>query len=423
MIFHPALAPYRVDLFNALAPRLDLKVLFLRDRVLSQPFDQDALRRSVRFEHGYLLDGWEIRGRGFRKGIRREIARFGPDVVVSQEFSPISLYVCALRRFGRPGAAAALWTDDSPHLCRTCGRVRRAARAVATRWADSLIVCSEATREWFIGAGIPREKVFSAGILQDEKAFAQSLREVEDTARQYAQDLGLSGKKVVLSVGRLVPVKGVDRIIRAFADGAARSAPEAVLVIVGDGPQMDYLRQLSASLGIAQKVRFQGRLEGRSLKAWYLLGDVFVLASNWEPFGAVVNEALLAGMPVLCSVYGGASGLIAEGQNGHVFHPEGATLASLIERVLADAHWARDRRTLQRPSLMRTSFEDSVSAFVAAVEHAAAARRGRARRPEPDAGAVEPDAGASGYVRTCPASSDAGSGCSRSGLDQDCPPR
>jgi glycosyltransferase involved in cell wall biosynthesis len=118
--------------------------------------------------------------------------------------------------------------------------------------------------------------------------------------------------------GRLMAIKNVDNLLIAFSKLEAK---EWGLVILGDGAEGESLRNYVADTGL-QGVRF---IEGQ---AWYnvpkfmALGDVFVLPSYSEPWGLVVNEAMVCGMPVIVSNKCGSShDLVKNEQNGYTFNP------------------------------------------------------------------------------------------------------
>src|SRR4051812_21423136 len=110
LVFHPALAPYRLDMFNALATRCHLRVVSLHQDLLSQSFDQRRLRAALTADHGYLTRGFTVGKRTIRFGFHEEIRRFVPDVVVTQEFSPSTLGVLANRAFRGQSFAHVVWT-------------------------------------------------------------------------------------------------------------------------------------------------------------------------------------------------------------------------------------------------------------------------------------------------------------------------
>jgi glycosyltransferase involved in cell wall biosynthesis len=106
----------------------------------------------------------------------------------------------------------------------------------------------------------------------------------------------LDGYPVLLFVGRLIPSKGVARLIGALH--ALRPRHEANLVILGDGPERRSLEQLARRLGVDRQVRFMGFTQPSDLPKWYATADLFVLPSS-ETWGVVVLEALASGLPVV----------------------------------------------------------------------------------------------------------------------------
>lgn len=114
---------------------------------------------------------------------------------------------------------------------------------------------------------------------------------------------------VFLCVARLSPEKGHALLIEAFAE-AFRGNPKVRLRLVGDGPILPSLEQLSARFGIAAQIEFVGTLPAERVRAEMEAADAFVLASNAETFGVVVIEALACGLPVVSTASGGPDHLI-----------------------------------------------------------------------------------------------------------------
>ena len=376
LFFHAALAPHRIDLLNHLNRHLDLKAIFLRPDPASQQFDQAALRSQLECDHEYLLRGFEIGGRLIRHGVLRAVRAFDPDVVVTHEYSPTTLSLALVgKRLLRRRWGLTIMTADDQRIAGDAGPMRRLARRIALNAADSVVAYSEDAKAWLVGRGVPADRVFIFANRQDEARFAADLDGALPLAERYLAEKRLHGKRVVLFVGRLVELKGVDRVIGAFAR-AARVVPDVLLVVVGDGPERGRLEHLAEREGVADRVRFEGQQQGRDLMAWYVLGQLLVLASRRETYRAVVNEALLAGMPVLCSSLAGAAELIHDGHNGHVFDPY--DLATLTDRM---AGWLQGAAPLgaqplaRRESLVTQPFEEAAHSFVRAIECAAASSR------------------------------------------------
>jgi glycosyltransferase involved in cell wall biosynthesis len=194
------------------------------------------------------------------------------------------------------------------------------------------------------------------------------LREALPVSASLATSHNLVGRKVLLYVGRLAKVKRVDRLLHAFLSISTTFA-DATLVIVGDGPERESLQRIVSAAGVSERVRFVGHCEGPSLFGWFNLGTLFALTSEFEPWGAVINEALISGIPVICSDVAGASELISEGENGAVINAGHRNeliraLSTWLERTgPLDMNQLRELRA----SLMTTSFNEAVTGFLAPV--------------------------------------------------------
>ena len=143
-------------------------------------------------------------------------------------------------------------------------------------------------------------------------------------ARELRNELGLTEKKVIVSVGRLVHRKGQDILIEAMP-AIIRDVPEAHILMIGEGPYRSYLENRAKSLGIEDKITFIGRIQYADLPRYICVGDLFVMPSRSrlaglevEGLGIVYLEASACGLPVIAGNSGGAPDAVLEGQTGLV---------------------------------------------------------------------------------------------------------
>ena len=132
-----------------------------------------------------------------------------------------------------------------------------------------------------------------------------------DFRRQYAAD----NEKIILYLGRLVYVKGIQHLISAMPkilDGYHDSK----LVIAGKGGMLDDLKAQVSRMGIDNKVYFTGYLNAKQVQKMYKCADVAVFPSTYEPFGIVALEAMLAGVPTVVSDVGGLNEIVEHGVTG-----------------------------------------------------------------------------------------------------------
>ena len=161
-------------------------------------------------------------------------------------------------------------------------------------------------------------------------------------ARPPAGGRGDSTWFTLVSVSRLIEVKGVEYAISALA--LLRDRGRRVrLEIVGDGPRRAALERLGLDLRLTEEIRFHGALAYASVPAILWRGDAFLLSSivdskgRTEGFGTVILEAMAAGLPVIASAVGGIVEIIRDGDNGLLVPPgDPAAIAAAVERLIDD---------------------------------------------------------------------------------------
>jgi glycosyltransferase involved in cell wall biosynthesis len=146
---------------------------------------------------------------------------------------------------------------------------------------------------------------------------------------------------VAVFSGRLVPEKGADVLLRAFARVAGQ-LPDARLLVAGEGPQRDELARSISTLNLSARIDMTGQLDPDALEARCAPAWVHVVPSRWEePFGLVAAEAMMRGTAVIASSGGGLGELVQEGVTGCRFRPGDVDqLSACLLRVLSDRNLA-----------------------------------------------------------------------------------
>ena len=148
-------------------------------------------------------------------------------------------------------------------------------------------------------------------------------------------------ESLVMYVGRLDPLKGLDRLLKAmtFLQHQQRLR---LLVVGGDSnqdPESKELKCRARTLGISDSVTFAGRVEQENLPPYYSAADVLVVPSYYESFGLVGLESLACGTPVITTPVGAIDGYVRDGETGNVVTPASPrSLANSIDTMIANAH-------------------------------------------------------------------------------------
>lgn len=189
-------------------------------------------------------------------------------------------------------------------------------RAIA-QGAERVVVASRDEQELLVrlyGADADHISVVPCGVNLD---LFQPV-EKEEARRKLALH---DDDRILLFVGRLEPLKGVDILLGAAAQ--LESETDCfVLVIGGDssakGGEMAHLRHLASELGISERVNFLGAVDHEKLPLFYSAADVCVVPSFYESFGLVALEAMACGTPVVASRVGGLTATVRDGETGYL---------------------------------------------------------------------------------------------------------
>ncbi|SFD23522.1 glycosyltransferase [Streptomyces aidingensis] len=239
--------------------------------------------------------------------------------------------------YGRPaarlaGVRAVVATEHSLGEHGIEGRpLRRTTRALyrATEKLGALTVAVSPTVAGRLDRwGVPAERIEVIPNAIDPARF----RFAPAARRVVRARLGLDPDALVLAgVGRLVPGKRFDLLVRA----AAR-VPQARVVLAGEGPEAEPLRRLAAGLGVADRVRLVGECDGPGVAGLLSAADVFVSCSPEETFGVAVLEALAAGLPAYYAACPAVQDLPpGEAPGARRIDPDPEALAAAVRREAA----------------------------------------------------------------------------------------
>ena len=317
-----------MDLYRSLAQDLGCAVCF------------EEVRDGV---PGLDVQSWSLRT------LPALIRQAHPEIVFVPEFSAAALVALRLRK--RLGYKVVSFCDDSLDMIQghDFGWKHHLARRIVPMRLDNIILHSPEVVGWYqerYGKGLVMP------ILADERRIRPELERVLPLSEQ----LRPSEKPIVAFVGRLVGLKNVPTLLRAFEPLKER----AQLVIIGDGPDRKKLEAM------ASEALFAGIKSGDELLAWYNLIDILVLPSTQEAYGAVTGEALMAGAKVVVSRKAGSSSLVREGENGYLVDPTDVSgMTEALSRLLKDL--SAGRKLVLRENLHQYRFVDSFRSLLDAL--------------------------------------------------------
>jgi glycosyltransferase involved in cell wall biosynthesis len=324
----------QIDLLRAAAlrPEISLTVIYCSPDSVKGEIDS-----REPFGRGQVLQGLRLPGPGGKLYLNPSIishlwrARYDL-LIVAGYIHPtmqLAMMVCILLKqpwilfAERPGVSRrSLWS-----------RVLRSVPLFTLRSADALIGTgglAQAQYQNLCGAGV---SVFSLPYLVDLKPFLG----IERTDGRAPNGLNF------LACGELIPRKGTDVLVRAFAK-AAQSCPDIALRIVGDGSERFKLAEQIPD-SVRNRIVFAGSVPFAERSGPFARSDVFIHPARHDGWGVVIQEALSAGLPVIATRQTGAAyDLIEEGKNG--FLVDAGNEDELCQRIVWFAHHRDEIREL-----------------------------------------------------------------------------
>ena len=143
-------------------------------------------------------------------------------------------------------------------------------------------------------------------------------------------------KKRVLYIGRVDPEKSISYVVSAFSK-ALEEVPEAEMLIVGDGIDINHLKKQVSNLGLSEKVKFTGKILPPDLTEIYKCGTLFATASETETQGIVLIEAAATGLPLIAVDKGAVSEICRDKENGELCRPGDVDgIAKAMVKILSD---------------------------------------------------------------------------------------
>ncbi len=365
------ISPARLPLYSALAERFHLLVLHggkesNRDawRDLDEALPNASVKRvwgwqvpMIKKEGGKFFDHQYIH---ITPGYLWELLSFRPEAVVTNEMGFRTVIALAYGTvFRKP---VWVWWGGTLYTERKSGFARRMLRAVISRWARRWISYGWTSTEYLRSLGVRDDRILEIQNAVDESRFEAAVE----------PEFKFWPKPVLLHVGQFIARKGVEPLLHAAAK-LQREGREFSLLLVGSGRDQPALARLSEDLNL-QNVHFRPAQEPEQMPAVYRSADALIFPTLEDVWGLVANEAILSGLPVLCSQYAGCAHELFTPEN--IFDPHNSKefeekLRVAIEGKLPKPDPSRLKTTSQNAGELIRAIEHSIHGAAVPLPHSA----------------------------------------------------
>lgn len=296
--------------------------------------------------------------------IVRRLWQFKPQLIFANAFTAWTLIALLLKPICRwkviityEGGSAIYENPNST--------IRYQARRMMARLADAFVVNSRAGKTYLLDVlQVDADRVFAKPFL------VPSLPTLLQSDPTEAPQIDVSVKRpIFLSVGQIIPRKGLKNLISACKILQQQGYENYTLAIVGDGEQQPELAALVKEAGLEKQVLWMGKIPYRCLGAYFQLADVFILPTYDDIWGMVVPEAMAFGKAVICSTGAGAAEMVAEDVNGFVYAPDDVErLAGYMQQFLDNPDLIKSMGDRSAQIMLEHTPKTAIDSFSKAIE-------------------------------------------------------
>ena len=356
LFFRTNLTPYRIDTYNALHKLLNCEFFFYWDKDFSQNHDMAVLIKECDFTPHYTEKYKFINERRkIAKGVWKILKKYNPEIVIVPEFQLIVIQVLLFKFLFRKKIKVISMCDDSYDMVknhRDFTLIHRLARKIIVPFLDNILLVDKRTVDWY-------QEKYKKGIwlpiIRDERKEIKINGMIQPLTESIKLKHKLLNKRILLYIGRLVEVKNLHTLI----DAIELTKSSFTTIIVGSGHLDKELKEYAKTK--SKEIIFIGQQNSNEVRTWFQIADAFILPSTLEPYGAVTNEALIAGCYSIISIQAGSACLINETNGCHINPHSSFDISRKIDSFFTSYH---KYKKINKENKMLFSFDSIITTVI-----------------------------------------------------------
>jgi glycosyltransferase involved in cell wall biosynthesis len=316
---------------------VDLHVIFLAE---TDPSTRrwKVYADEIRFSYE-VLPHWRRRVGGYNlllnRGVAAALEKARPDAIVCGGYGYLASWrVLAWAR--RRRVSVFLWSESNRQDKRRGMPHVEMLKRYFIGACSGAIVPGKSAAAYMAAFGVPQERIFVAPNAVDNAFFSAAASEARQRGAELRRQFGLP-ERYFLCAGRLIAAKGIFDLLDAYSKLAPELRAAVGLLFVGDGVEQPEL-EARASAVRPGVIRCAGFAHREQLAVYYALAEALVFPTHTDPWGLVVNEAMVCGLPIVATDAGGCvEDLVRDRWNGYVVPKESpAKLCEALAKIAAD---------------------------------------------------------------------------------------
>lgn len=318
IIIHNIIAPYKIALFNELSILIpNMEVIFIAEKEKRRDWNIDYT--TINFPYTLLFHGSidSINSFAIAKNTWRILEKIRPETSIICDYSNIFGWVALM--WAKKNQNKLIFWLDSTYDDKKHYFPKEQIKQFFLRHFEAFLVPGVKTKHYLEYMKVDSSKKITTGYSVNNNFFIEQYQLYKDKRELLLNELGIKRKQNFIFIGRFAHEKNIFTLLKSFVKVKNN---DWGLILLGDGPLKNKIISFIKTNRLENKVILPGFIQHNEIVKYFITSDVFILPSYSEPWGLVVNEAMLCRLPVIVSTKCGCQPeLVKERVTGFAFEP------------------------------------------------------------------------------------------------------